>query len=372
MATGLPVVELTDTTIVYIDGSQRQVNGRPRAGYGIFWCDADFSDLTTSDIVDGSTTTNNDNSCSTGNNSATCARAEVMAMRVVLQQVAENVAANVLVIIKCDNIYVVRGVNEWMAGWHTKGYVGRAHADLWRLIHHYYSLVSSHVRVQHVYAHRGEFGNEMADQLAKGEITPEEAAKQALPVTSVASVSHQLSSVTLNSTVDSKSQPTVTAPSRAAIASRPSASNPVRAAGMAPTTLPSRQSATTATVVTSTINRPAISNLASRGSASSQTSYQPQTSQSNQQSQPSQLVRPSQTAQLAKAITTTVATSTIDKFKQWLSQTEAVDATAAEVQHGQQLKTANQKGGIIFYHTGTVLPQGLWWKEKWEAYKSQS
>jgi len=292
-------INARDTTVVYIDGSARPVNGQNRAGYGVFWVDDDFRDLTTQDEVQA------DASCiaNGGSSKATCARAEVMAMKVVLQQiVSEQLAPNLTIIIKCDNIYVVRGVNEWMNKWHRENFRDRAHADLWRDIYGDYSLVRAHVVVEHVYAHRGEFGNEIADQLAKGTMTIE----QAMTVKDTTGVGGSSST---------HRQPHNTSKQPLAVTTQPTPSS---------RQLPIRPATTTIRPATTVARPPMVK-----------------------------------------------APTTADRFGQWLMTNQAVTTTTSEVQHGQQLKAAGQKGGITFYHTGTVLPQGPWWQQMWTAYKQQ-
>lgn len=168
------------STVVYIDGSARTVNGQPRSGYGIFWMDANFQDLVCQGELDD----------------ATCARAEVMAMKVVLQQIYKLIFkedVKIHYIIRCDNIYVVRGVNEWMNKWHRENYKDRAHADLWSEIYDLYQNISQYVTVVHVYAHKGEYGNEMADKLAKGVILANQCQVSQTPILSSPSVPVQAS-----------------------------------------------------------------------------------------------------------------------------------------------------------------------------------
>lgn len=64
------------------------------------------------------------------------------------------------------------GVQSWTAGWKLKGWKTAAgtdvkHRDLWQELDRQCSSRRGGVIWVHVRAHRGEPGNEMADQLAK-------------------------------------------------------------------------------------------------------------------------------------------------------------------------------------------------------------
>jgi len=138
---------------VYLDGSF--VKGTGRAGYACYW--PEYSQLSISDSLPPGTT---------------CARAEVCALYICLKQI-EKYSIQFPIILYSDNIYVVRGFNEWMQGWKKIDFKGKAHPDLWREI---FSLAERfpNVSVSHVSAHVGIEGNEIADKLAKGILSPED------------------------------------------------------------------------------------------------------------------------------------------------------------------------------------------------------
>ena len=292
-------------SIVYIDGSARPVNGQTRSGFGIYWCDSKYSNLTCQGELDD----------------ATCARAEVMAMKCVLEQIydlVKNQNNKDKFIIKCDNIYVVKGVNEWMNKWQREHYVGRAHADLWRVIHDcYLSIGHGIVTVQHVYAHKGEYGNEMADKLAKGEISA-----QQLPTYTPSNTNANANTIlTDQSSVEPRhiNSPIVTGSTNSRTVTRPG-SGPSNSLGM---TRPGTDTST----LRSTVTRP-VAVSSNNGSNNG---------------------------------------SKLDNFKSWLNDS---NVTTVGVQHGQQLKCGQYKGGVTFYNTGTVLPQGLWWQQKWSEFSA--
>jgi ribonuclease HI len=292
-------------SIVYIDGSARMVNGQPRSGFGIFWLDQNMQHLTCQGQLD----------------QATCARAEVMAMKVVLQQICDlfnqQTAANSF-IIRCDNMYVVKGVNMWMNKWHRDNYKDRAHPDLWSQIYHYYQSVKPYVTVEHVYSHKGEYGNEMADRLAKGEIT--------VTPNQYTVVSSPSSSTVQQPIFQTSSSSSLSSISVSSLASGPQSTVSVRK----PVFMSSQSTADTGGLT-------------------------PQVPKQNT------------VPRVVVAVGKGGGSNKLDSFKSWLGDNDVV---CNVVQHGQQLKFDNgkTKGGIIFYNNGTVLPQGNWWANKWSEY----
>lgn len=146
---------------VYIDGSQR----RGRCGWACFWGDNSPYNIS-GEIKD------NDNSC---------AKAEVYAFHKLLIEISQMLNQACLIGVKkitvhCDNIYVVKGVNEWMESWAKKGWKKSdggtvAHTQLWQEIRQMYNVLTGYIQIdlRHVKAHNGTYGNECADQMAKGE-----------------------------------------------------------------------------------------------------------------------------------------------------------------------------------------------------------
>jgi len=99
------------------------------------------------------------------------ARAEVYALLVALMDSQKGDT------ILSDSEYCVKGFNEWVDGWHDKGWRRAdkkpvANCDLWELIYAYKHVTD--VCVVKVKAHSGIMGNELADSLAyeaaKGEV----------------------------------------------------------------------------------------------------------------------------------------------------------------------------------------------------------
>lgn len=74
------------------------------------------------------------------------------------------------ILIQCDSQYVVKGYNEWMAGWKAKGWRkkgGLAHAELWQRIEAAKTAIISRVTVEWVRAHQNNGSlNDEVDALA--------------------------------------------------------------------------------------------------------------------------------------------------------------------------------------------------------------
>ncbi len=66
-----------------------------------------------------------------------------------------------------DSSYVVRGINEWLAGWVKKGFIKVKNPELWQA----YLEVSKGHKVKGVWVrgHDGHVENEMCDKIAKEE-----------------------------------------------------------------------------------------------------------------------------------------------------------------------------------------------------------
>lgn len=74
-----------------------------------------------------------------------------------------------VITIKCDSQYTVSGYNEWLSGWHAKGYHkkgGLKNKDFWMAIHNIKEKLEATVIVEWIRAHNGHPLNEAADELA--------------------------------------------------------------------------------------------------------------------------------------------------------------------------------------------------------------
>lgn len=69
------------------------------------------------------------------------------------------------VIIFTDSQYVVKGINEWKAGWIKKNWSGVKNKEIWQKLDHLEKELTN-VSVQWVKGHNGIEGNEIADELA--------------------------------------------------------------------------------------------------------------------------------------------------------------------------------------------------------------
>ncbi|MHB1909984.1 MAG: RNase H family protein [Nitrososphaerales archaeon] len=134
---------------VAIDGSKL---GNGRAGWAVYW-GHDHPLTMAGECPEGTT----------------CALAEVLALEKVLEQLLQHPQP---VRIACDNMYVVKGYNEWLSDWVRKDFYGLAHPHQWRVISQLKQQVGSLVTLYHVNGHTGHEGNECADRLANGQSLP--------------------------------------------------------------------------------------------------------------------------------------------------------------------------------------------------------
>jgi ribonuclease HI len=96
--------------------------------------------------------------------------------RMELMAVIEGVRAlkrSVPLTIYTDSVYVMKGINEWIAGWKRNGWKTAAkkpvkNEDLWRELDRV--LEEHDVQWQWVKGHAGNPGNERADELARAGI----------------------------------------------------------------------------------------------------------------------------------------------------------------------------------------------------------
>jgi len=158
--TTFPVIFSPQKYTIFIDGSMRN----KRCGWGVFW---------------GYKHPYNINDSITGSN-ATCARGEVMALYQVLLQIHNAIKISPILKdnssfdIKSDNEYVVNAYNQWLSGWISRGWTKSdgqkvSHEDLWSVIYQIKQMYGNIIHLEHVSAHIGIYGNEMADLMAKGE-----------------------------------------------------------------------------------------------------------------------------------------------------------------------------------------------------------
>ena len=63
-----------------------------------------------------------------------------------------------------DSIYVIKGITEWIDGWKARNWKKVKNIDLWKQMDELNQLHT--VKWQHVPAHSGVEGNEIADKLA--------------------------------------------------------------------------------------------------------------------------------------------------------------------------------------------------------------
>ena len=85
-------------------------------------------------------------------------------------------------VVYSDSAYAVNTLNTWMFGWADKGWIksDKQIPENLDLIQIYYDLYQKGFRInlQKIKGHAGHMWNELADQLATGKITEEEALKK--------------------------------------------------------------------------------------------------------------------------------------------------------------------------------------------------
>lgn len=82
-------------------------------------------------------------------------------------------------IVYSDSSYAVQTLNNWMFSWQKKGWIksDKKPPENLDIIKAYYDLYMQGYRIQlqHIKGHVGTIGNEIADQLATGKMSNEEA-----------------------------------------------------------------------------------------------------------------------------------------------------------------------------------------------------
>jgi len=86
-------------------------------------------------------------------------------MSAVLEALKKVTDKKRIIKIHTDSTYVQKGITEWRKGWERKAFKGVKNSELWKTI---FTEVDKHksVEVFHVKAHNGDYGNEIADELA--------------------------------------------------------------------------------------------------------------------------------------------------------------------------------------------------------------
>lgn len=123
-----------------------------KAGYGVFWGDNHPDNV--SQPLEGDLQTNN--------------RAEYMAVICALQQSIKRGYSSVLV--RTDSNLLIQSMTQWIKNWKKNGWKKRddspiLNVDLVRKLD--YLMTKIDVKFEHVNAHTGIHGNEMADKLAR-------------------------------------------------------------------------------------------------------------------------------------------------------------------------------------------------------------
>lgn len=134
------------TLVIHTDGA---CSGNPGpGGYGAWWQDgAARIELSGGDPG----TTNN--------------RMELLGVIRALQAVRDMSTPPAQVVVRSDSQYVVKGLNEWMAGWKRRAWKDVKNPDLWQLLDDLRTGLP--VRFEWVRGHNGDPGNEHADLLAR-------------------------------------------------------------------------------------------------------------------------------------------------------------------------------------------------------------
>lgn len=148
---------ISNTYIAYVDGACIN-NGKAnaRGGWGALLRNPQGATLEIAGPLDGERQTNQ--------------RAELTAFIMALKAVKKPAQFEVY----SDSQYVVRGINEWMAGWKARGWKKPGNkpldnSDLWLEVD---SLLGFHqVSIGWVKGHSGHPGNDKADALAENAAT---------------------------------------------------------------------------------------------------------------------------------------------------------------------------------------------------------
>ena len=142
---------------VYTDGSASIRKGRWGAGSGVWF--GDKSDFNVSAITPGRQTNN---------------RAELTAIILAVRKAMAWPTEFSCLVVFSDSRLCVDGINKWMGLWEADGWTRMGHplenADLWRVMRRALTALARakiQIRVRHVPAHVGIYGNEKADRLAK-------------------------------------------------------------------------------------------------------------------------------------------------------------------------------------------------------------
>lgn len=134
-------------TVVYTDGSC--ISGK--AGIGVFFGDGDSRNLS-EPLPVGQRQTNQ--------------RAEVVAVIRALETVQDSTPVHIYT----DSRYVIGAATDWMQHWKTSGWKC-TNADLFKRLD---GLLSTReegsIKWVHVFGHSGNYGNDMADRLAKSAV----------------------------------------------------------------------------------------------------------------------------------------------------------------------------------------------------------
>lgn len=156
--------------IIYTDGSCL-ANGRAhnQGGFGVAVFDDSQENLIEAYAKRENDTTNN--------------RMELKAILYAFlkygKKISDDDFAQDIPIVYSDSNYCVQTFNNWMFGWASKGWIksDKKIPENLDLIQGYYNHYQDGYRIdlRKIKGHAGEEGNELADQLATGYISPEEA-----------------------------------------------------------------------------------------------------------------------------------------------------------------------------------------------------